>query len=408
MAESTKYDLNKTIVRHALASSKWVINDAAQALGMPRTTLSDAIARMGLIDEVKRKRRQALTVKPISKSREELDAEFWRGRFRSAEKDVNYLKRLRTEAFKLQDATIEFPEWAITPHKRSADIPVLFTSDFQWGEVIDIDEMDGMNKFNLPIARQRYRQLIGSTIDICKNYRQQTKYPGIVYLRGGDSINGDIHDELQRTNEAPSTMQVMDLFAEETRGIELLRQAFGKVIVISVPGNHGRLTKKPIAKKYAEWNFDFMLSLMLEQQCASKDVTFMSPSSGEAYFQLYGIRFLLTHGDRIGSRGGQGFIGPIATMIRGVKKTRDAYATMNKLIDWVLLGHFHTSAMGPGFIANGSLPGYGEYAKALKAVPEAPRQTLFFVNRKYGLNEYRSIILSDQSTAHAEWFESAA
>jgi hypothetical protein len=405
MGAPSKYDFDVETLQKLLEDNDWCVAQAAKAVGMPPSTLDSTIDRLGLREACREGRKKEITIKTIEKTKEDFDAQFWQKKAQDAEKEIHYLKRLRTEAFKLQNANLEMPEWAVKRHQRSADIPVLFTSDFQWGEVIDAGEMDGFNKFNIAIARNRYRQLIGSTIDICENYRQQTRYPGIVYLRGGDSVSGDIHDELQRTNEAPSTMQVMSLFKEERRGIELLQQAFGKVVVISVPGNHGRLTKKPIAKKYAEWNFDHMLSLMLEASCQSKDVTFITPMSGDAYFTLYGIRFLLTHGDRIGSRGGTGFIGPIATITRGAKKTRDAYATAGKLIDWILIGHFHTSAMGTGFIANGALPGYGEYAQAIRATPEPPCQTLFFVNKKYGLNEYRRIVLTDETRPDSQWFD---
>ncbi len=406
MGAQSKYKIDEETLRKVLQDNNWNMVQSAIALNLPPSTLGSIIDRFGLRNACQKGRKQDVTIKPPEKTQEDFDAKFWKKKADDAEKEIQYLKRLRTEAFKLQDVNLDMPDWAVKPHKRSADIPVLFTSDFQWGEVIDADEMDGFNKFNIAIARNRYRQLIGSTIDICENYRQQANYPGIVYLRGGDSISGDIHDELIQTNEAPSTMQVMSLFKEEHRGIELLRQAFGKVVVVSVPGNHGRLTKKPIAKKYAAWNFDTMLSLMLEAACQSKDVTFITPMSGDAYFHLYGIRFLLTHGDRIGSRGGTGFIGPIATITRGAKKTRDAYAVAGKLIDWILIGHFHTSAMGTGFIANGALPGYGEYAQAIRATPEPPCQTLFFVNKKYGLNEYRRIVLTDETRPDSQWFES--
>lgn len=403
----SKYSVTKEQVWAALETADYNVSQVSRMLSIPKASLYEILPRLGIaIKDINKLRKRKVVAKPISKPQEILDAEFWRTKFRESEKEVNYLKRLRSEAFKLSDANTTMPGWTVKPHSRSADIPVLFTSDFQWGEVIDSAEMDGMNQFNLSIAKSRYRQLIGSTIDICENYRQQSKYPGFVYLRGGDSISGDIHDELQRTNEAPSTMQVMDLFGEELRGIDLLQKTFGKVVVISVAGNHGRLTKKPIAKKYSEWNFDFMLALMLEKACQNKNVTFITPPSGEAYFQLYGTRFLLTHGDRIGSRGGQGFIGPIATITRGAKKTRDAYAMVKKLIDWVLVGHFHTSAMGTGFLSNGSLPGYGEFAASIKASPEPPSQTLFFINRKYGLNEYRRLVLTDESIPDSQWFES--
>lgn len=404
------HDLPVEQLREVLSKTKGNVSRTAEALNISRSTLDSIIDRERLrpfLDEIRQKARPTYDISdiPEQEESERVNSEFWRKRFKDTKKELAYVSRMRESLFDLSEPSLKLPRWTAKPHKAGLDIPVLFTSDFQWGEVIDRDEMGGINAFDLRIAKNRYRQLISSTIDICHNFRQGD-YPGIIYLRGGDSISGDIHDELQRTNEVPSTGQVLDLFGEELRGIELLAEHFGKVVVISVAGNHGRLTKKPIAKKYAEWNFDHMLSLMLEKACTSKDVTFLTPTSSEAYFQLYGVRFLLTHGDRIGSRGGTGFIGPIATITRGAKKTRDAYATMGKLIDYVLIGHFHTSAWGPGFIANGSLPGYNEYAASIKATPEPPCQTLYFVNKKYGMNEIRRIVLEDDTAYTGKWFES--
>ena len=402
-----KWEISKEDLLEALQKSGWSVDKAAVMFNVPRTTLQYRLHRhelMDLVKENRKKLKEKIDLQVVTEEPQEIiNAQFWKKKAQANEKELAYVRNMRESLFDLGEPKTRLPNWTNKPHKASTDIPVLFTSDFQWGEVIDPAEMGGFNAFDLTIAKARYRQLIGSTIDICHNFRQG-KYPGIVYLRGGDSVSGDIHDELQRTNEVPSTGQVLDLFGEELRGIQLLQEAFGKVAVVSVPGNHGRLTRKPIAKKYAEWNFDNMVSLMLEKAINHKDVTFLTPPSGEAFFSLYGQNFLLTHGDNIGSRGGTGYIGPIATIIRGVSKTKKTYAQMGMHADWILVGHFHTSAMGQDFIANGSLPGFNEYAFKIKATPEPPSQTLFFVNKKYGLNECRRIVLSDETVPDAEWF----
>lgn len=325
------------------------------------------------------------------------DAEHYKKRVKTLEKELAYVTKLRESVIGLASAPQrEGAPWLAKPAgKRRTEMPLLFTSDLQYGEVILADELDGVNEFNTEIARRRYRQLIHSTIDICMNYRHSERYPGIILLRGGDSISGDIHDELIQTNEVPSTMQVAELFEEEREGIRQLKKVFGKVQVLSVPGNHGRLTKKPVAKKYVEWNFDHLLTLMLERAFdGDKDVTFTHPKSGDIYFDVFGTKLLLTHGDRIGSRGGQGFIGASATVGRGSKKTRDAYATLGKRVDWLLMGHFHEFMVLPSTIVNGSLPGYSEFAAANRMRPEAPSQALFFIDSQYGLNEIRRVILT--------------
>lgn len=292
MPAKDKWDISREDLISALEKCDWSADRAAEVFGVPRTTLGYRVRREKLgpmIKENKEKLKKKIDLSievPPEEQAEIVNAEFWKKKAQANDKELAYIRNMRESIFGLGEPKTRLPTWTAKPHKASTDIPVLFTSDFQWGEVIDPEEMAGFNAFDLTIAKARYRQLISSTIDICHNFRQG-KYPGIVYLRGGDSVSGDIHEELQRTNEVPSTGQVLDLFGEELRGIQLLKESFGKVVVISVPGNHGRLTRKPIAKKYAEWNFDHMLSLMLEKALPDDDITFLHPMSGDAFFNLY-------------------------------------------------------------------------------------------------------------------------
>jgi hypothetical protein len=123
-----------------------------------------------------------------------------------------------------------------------------------------------------------------------------------------------------------------------------------------------------------------------------KRISFVTPPSGDAYYSLFDTHYLLTHGDRIGSRGGQGFVGPAATIARGIQKVRQQFARMGKPINFVLTGHFHVAMDLPNGIANGCLAGFSEYAKSeLRAEPEPPTQTMFWTHPKWGLTTIRRI-----------------
>ncbi len=307
---------------------------------------------------------------------------------KEAHREINAGEDVRQSIFKLADQPIDPPAWAVpkVPSKSKPGIPVLFASDFQWGEQIKANELDGINAFSAEIARTRYQRLIERTVDLCCHHMINPDYPGIVYLRGGDMISGDIHQELRETNDLQSIPAVIDLVNQEVAGIKILADRFGKVWVISVPGNHGRTTIKPHAKSFVETNYDYLSSCMIEREFAQdKRITFRTPMSGDARFALFGWWFLLTHGDRIGSSGGQGFIGPAATITRGMKKLVDYYATLGQHIDWTLVGHFHTRMELEYGLSNGSLPGYSEYAKTFRMRPQPPEQWLFFVHPAHGI-----------------------
>lgn len=313
---------------------------------------------------------------------------------KTTQEELSHALRIREEAFGL--APVEAAGWravASSPSGRS-ETPVLFTSDFQVGEVIREEDTRGYNAYNLDIFRKRYRRLIEATIGIVKRHHGDADH--IVYLRGGDSISGSIHPELADTDEVAPPMQCVVLLQEEIAGIKSLADAFGHVTVISIPGNHDRIGVKPRAKTYSDHSYETLIQFALE--AAFKDdprVTFITDKSGDVLFQIHNTKFLLTHGDRIGTGGGDGFAGPSLPIVRGAKKVHAAYAREGFNVDYVLGGHYHTPVFTDGVLFNGCLPGYSEYARArMRVAPSPPSQTLFFVHEEHGITAVRRIYVN--------------
>lgn len=331
-------------------------------------------------------------------------------RLRKAEGERNDLRhRLKRETKRADDAedlrdgvfglTLEDlspVEWPVRPavmeHENvSVHKPILFTSDFQFGEVVRPEEIDGMNAFNVEIFAERYDRLIGKTIrwsDAIATGWGATYPEGMIYLRGGDAISGEIHQELSDTNDFGAVPAVRELIRYEAAGIRRLRDHFGHVHVISIPGNHGRTTIKPRSKGYVTTNYETLLSWWLASELRGEEgVTCEVPASGEAYFVAEGWRFLMTHGDRIGAGGGRGFIGAAAPITKGHLKVRLNSFAASQPIDYVLTGHFHTSMKLPQGFANGTIVGYNEYAKSLQLDPDSAKQWLLFAHaaRVYGV-----------------------
>lgn len=323
---------------------------------------------------------------------------------KSLREQLASVHELRELAFELAETSPTPPDWVLKPgvgKSKGKEVPVLFTSDFQLGEVVNPDELEGVNEYDVNIAEQRYQRLISKTIDLCFKYHTPAAYPGLIYLRGGDAISGAIHDELAETDELTPTESAMRLAEMEIWGIERLQEKFGKVHVISIPGNHGRTTRKPRKKKYSAHNLETLATAIIEKYFAGTargkkpNVTFYTPESGEAMFTIGKFNFLLTHGDRIGARGGQGFIGPVGTVAKGIYKVRQQYAKRRILLHYVLMGHFHVR-MDPQFgMVNGALVGPSEYSMyELRAEPEPAAQLLFFVHPEVGVTLKRDIVLS--------------
>jgi len=382
---------------------------AAKALGLSRQTLHSSIVIMERVYGLKPDWslwKDARAIDAIADAEPE-----WRRKERryldridglskqlaGVQREQNADDDLRSAVFRLADQPIDPPKWMSNGSGKSGGItgvPILFTSDFQFGEVVKKNEMAGINEFNPAVAVRRYKLLIDKTIDLSFNHMVKPKYPGIIYIRGGDSVSGEIHDELERTNALEAIPAVKQLVEMEAAGIEALAHRFGHVHVVSVPGNHGRVHRKPYSKRYAETNYDTLSAWMLEQWYrADGRITFHTPDSGDALISVYGWNFLLTHGDRIGSRGGGGFIGPAATITRGMKKLVDYYATLGVAVDGCMVGHFHTAMELEYGWSNGSLPGMSEYGRDGRFRPAPPKQWLLFVHPDHGVTARWLILL---------------
>jgi hypothetical protein len=297
-------------------------------------------------------------------------------------------ENIRSGLLGLRDEPPAPANWPEAPavHDVPELLPLLFTSDFQCGEFVDPRELDGMNGYNMDVFSERYVRLIDRTIDLAMHHVGRATFAGSFYLRGGDAISGGIHEELAETDDLSSIPAVRWLFAHEREGIRRQRAQFGRCRVVSIPGNHGRTTRKPRSKGYVAHNFETLLAWWLESSFADDpNVEFVTPASGDAFIDALGWKVLMTHGDRTGSRGGMGFIGPAATIARGHKKVYDDWARSGISLDYILTGHLHSSMKLSLGYANGSLPGITQFARDNRLAAEIPVQWLLFFNRERGV-----------------------
>lgn len=399
----------ETLLRTLQAASEHKTQkDAAEALGVNYTTFrsrlqvaqatfkdwtpEDAGTPAGKpVEEVplaERQRRRLLDDKAALKR--ELNA---------ANRELNAIEDFRDQIFGMGEPIdpIDHPIVFKGGEPDAAEIPLLFQSDEQWGEVIKREEMGGLNSYNRNIASDRYKRLIESTIKCCQPPYAPNSPPELVYCMGGDSISGSIHEELAETNDLSSIPAVRDYCAHVRWGIETLRDALKCPIrVVRVPGNHDRTTRKPRHKGYVETSFDTIISWHLEM-CFKDDpdVQFFLPPENDALFEIYGFKFLLTHGDMMGTGGGTGYIGPVAPITKGHRKLVETYMQANKRVDYVLTGHFHTAVETEYGWGNGCIPGFSEYARLkIRAKPSPPVQWLLSVHPERGVTTRRQINLA--------------
>jgi hypothetical protein len=240
------------------------------------------------------------------------------------------------------------------------------------------------------------QRLFQAACEIAPRWMHGDTCDGLLLTMAGDLISGDIHEELRITNELTSHEQVQAAVEIYESGLRLLLEVFPAVHVACVPGNHGRTTMKPQAKLAARSSYDTMIGTILRDRMrADTRVTWSIASGIDVRVPVYGRQVLVTHGDRTGTGGGQGFAGPVLPIVRGGNKVRLQAASAGLGCDLVLMGHYHTAAAPPGILANGSVPGYSEYGNGNRFAVEPPSQWLARLSMRWGLCERLPVRLDD-------------
>ena len=138
-------------------------------------------------------------------------------------------------------------------------------------------------------------------------------------------------------------------------------------------------------------NFDWFLAKTLEQRfIENKKVTFEVATGADLMVDVQDTTYLLTHGDQ--ARGGGGIGGIWPPLMRLVARKRN-----NTDFDYMVLGHFHQLIMAPssGFLLNGSLKGYDEYAAIENFAYEVPQQALWINVPEKGILWQTSLLVDD-------------
>lgn len=331
-------------------------------------------------------------------------------RIEALQREEDTAETVRKLIYNLSERTPEPPAWIMKDGKPgSRGVPMTIWSDWHWGEVVNPDEVGGVNEYNTSIAKKRVEKLVNTTIDLAYNHmgRAKTEYPGIIICLGGDMIGGDIHEELAKTNDSTTQQSINDITDTLAAAIETMASKFGKVFLPCVVGNHGRSTKKMQMKQRVytshEWNVYCNLERYFRRE---RLIQFMIPPAADAFFNVYGHRYMLTHGDSLGVKGGDGIIGALGPIMRGSLKTHRSEAQIGQDFDTLLIGHWHQSLWLPSVIVNNALKGYDEYARlALRAPYSRPSQALWFTHPEHGITARWEVFLEKLKAADEgkEW-----
>ncbi len=392
-------------------SLPFVLNKTIDA-GMPdaidRLATRRMVGRQGLLSALRKYKKETAAPTPsLSEDPSPSQEEVLNHRLREANRVI---ARLRKEAFgaaSVREAVMELAEYKPPRETWSAKFkeprggcvghPVLLISDLHWGQTVNPAEVFGVNEYNMDIARKRLQYTVEKAMRLLRDHLRPNNYEGIVLLLNGDLVSGNLHEDLSQSNERQIMGQTLDMTDNLQKVIRTLVKEFGHVDIKGLPGNHGRNTRKPYARFYAETNFDWLICQMLERLCQdlvkAGKVTFDCPPARDLTFMVAGRRYRMTHGDQF--RGGDGIIGPLGPITRGDMKKKAAAMSMPEFVQLyttLVVGHFHRLTMTPKLIINGSMSGYDEFAMMCNFEFEPPQQALWTVHPKWGQNYYLPLI----------------
>lgn len=304
---------------------------------------------------------------------------------------------------------LQLPTWVVSPKVSGAPgVPTLQLSDLHWGERVDPKQIGGVNEYSLGIAHKRLETVIRRAVKLARVLSPDMKYPGIVVQMLGDMISGNIHEELQATNEINTMPTVLDLYRNLVPALKLLADTFGHVFVPCVTGNHGRDTKKTWAKDRHHTSFDWLLYQFLAIAFqADERVKFYIPDASDGLYRVFGMRYLVTHGDQF--RAGDSIIGAVGPITRGEQKKLARNVAVGQEYDVMCFGHWHKRMLSNRLRGNGSLKGYDEYAAQGNFGFEEALQNFWVTHADHGIT-FDAPLLADETkrAAKTEWVSVAS
>lgn len=391
----------KATLYKALAESNESLTKLAARLGHDRVTVR--LARTQLLQAGYAALSNQKPVEPPAppKTIDIHDAKFWRNEATKLKREHGAMQRVIEELGGIRSVPFQLPEWTSTfaRGRRGKAVVGMLVSDIHDGEVIRADEILGVNEYNPDICEQRMARYFEASCIIAARWAADCDIQGAMLALAGDLISGDIHEELSRTNALTAHEQVQHVLGVLCAGIEHVLEAFGRVHIIGVPGNHGRTTRKPTAKLYADLSYDtLVVSMIADRYKDDPRVTFQSGRSKDQITPIFGRTVLTTHGDKIGTRGGMGFAGAMLPIVRGSKLIIEQQGSVERLPDLIQFGHYHTTGnpyVGRPVLANGSVPGMSEFGDDLRRSVEPPQQWTYILHDRWWLRERQPIILNE-------------
>lgn len=238
--------------------------------------------------------------------------------------------------------SVQFPSYDAPTFTSDNDMVVLL-SDLHIGATFD----NRFGRYNTDIAVERMSELLSNVLELQRMHNSENCY----VLSLGDQISGIIHKTIQVTNRENVIEQIKLATELIANFCYKLSQHFNNVNLISVSGNHSRLTHNKDNAMHDDrlddlisWAVGLSLYNVENFHVIENDI-----DTSIALFNIRGKSYVATHGDYDGFTKGD-----VQKLIATIREFPEAWFT----------GHLHTIAVDEvneiKMIRGGSLAGSGD------------------------------------------------
>lgn len=294
-------------------------------------------------------------------------------------KDTNRIERKSFREYaRIENALIEYNKELIALLKdqgmkhapvdkvihKSGKLGILHLTDTHFNELIALPD----NTYDFNVASKRIQKFTHEAIAFFKF----KKIEHVLVAFGGDFMNSDRRlDELlnEATNRSAATIMAVEILRYMLDELS----TYFDLNVVSICGNESRAKDEigwsdiVATDNYDHTIFEFLRYLFWRR----KDIRFAQTAGNEKVIEgLLGFNILLLHGQQVKK-----------DTEKSVQSIRGKYAGRGIIIDFVLLGHFHSCRIGDYYARGASLAGSNAYSDSGLQLMGRASQNLHIVSQ---------------------------
>lgn len=260
----------------------------------------------------------------------------------------------------------------------SEAVAVACATDWHLGCVVRPEQVNGLNTFDVAIAKERIKTFFERTVRLTDKERQDVKIDELVLFLGGDEIDGALHLDTIMTNEIAEPIKQAVLCQELIEsGLNFLQNhgKYKRITVVCCDGNHSRITNKMHSNSRLGNSLEYFMYYNLAHRFPQ--LNWQIANGLFVYLDVLGHTVRFHHGDTISFGGVQG---PYMYLNRRIYQWDQGHKA-----DYSVQGHLHCHTVGTRrWLINGSLIGYSPYALTFGGEFQPPIQAFFLMDKKRG------------------------